>query len=67
MISNHLSSIEGVAIYPIISLIIFFALFICLVVWVVKVDKSYLSAMSNLPLENENLNTKNSENENEIE
>lgn len=51
MFSNYLSSIEGIEIYPIISLIIFFTFFIGLCYWVIRVDKTYITKMENLPLE----------------
>ncbi|GAB4291805.1 MAG: hypothetical protein Kow0098_11360 [Ignavibacteriaceae bacterium] len=53
MISNYLKSIEGISVYPIISLLIFFLFFIALVYRVVKTDKKYLNKMSNMPLEND--------------
>jgi hypothetical protein len=62
--SNYLSSIENVSIYPVITLIIFLAVFIGAVIWIVTRDKEYISQLENIPLENSNFN-KNSENENE--
>ncbi len=62
--SNYLSSIENVSIYPVITLIIFLAVFIGAVIWIVTRDKEYISELENIPLENSNFN-KNSENENE--
>ena len=53
MFSNYLSSIDGVSIYPIVSLLLFFAIFMSVVIWVFKMKKSYLDKMGNLPLENE--------------
>ncbi len=61
MISNYLSSIEGVSIFPIISLIIFFPIFMTVLIWVIKKDKTYMIEMANLPLE-ENKVELNSEN-----
>lgn len=54
MFSNYLSSIEGVSVYAIISLIIFVAFFIGVTIWVINADKNYLTHMENLPLENDN-------------
>ncbi|MBU1095717.1 MAG: CcoQ/FixQ family Cbb3-type cytochrome c oxidase assembly chaperone [Ignavibacteriae bacterium HGW-Ignavibacteriae-2] len=54
MFSNNLSSIEGVSVYAIISLIIFVTFFIGITIWVIKADKNYLNHMENLPLENDN-------------
>ncbi len=56
MFSNYLSSIKDIEIFPIISLIIFFAIFIGLIVWIFKMDKGFIKKMSNLPLEeNDNI------------
>ncbi|MBK7379809.1 MAG: cbb3-type cytochrome c oxidase subunit 3 [Ignavibacteriales bacterium] len=51
MFENYLSSIEGVGIYPIISLLIFFIFFVALAIWAMRVDKNYLKKMRELPLE----------------
>ncbi|MDQ7817665.1 MAG: cbb3-type cytochrome c oxidase subunit 3 [Melioribacteraceae bacterium] len=52
MISKYLSSIEGISIFPVIGLILFFGLFLFLIVWIVRLDKKYLAQMGNLPFEN---------------
>lgn len=51
---NYLQSISGVAIYPLISLLIFFLFFTLLTIWVIKVDKEYISMLENLPMSEEN-------------
>jgi len=51
MFENYLSSIEGVGIFPIISLLIFFTFFIALAIWAIRVDKNYLKKMQELPFE----------------
>ena len=51
MFKHYFERIDGIEIYPIISLLIFFIFFILLFIWVVKVDKRYISKMKNLPLE----------------
>ncbi len=51
MYKNILESVEGIVVYPIISLIIFFIFFVLLIIWVFKVDKKYLNKMSMLPLD----------------
>jgi cytochrome c oxidase cbb3-type subunit IV len=45
-----LSSIENIEIYPLISLIIFFLFFVGMFWWVVRVDKSYVNYMKEMPL-----------------
>ena len=51
MFKNALSSIDGVAIYPIFSLIVFTIFFTALSFWVFKADKSYVKHMENLPFD----------------
>lgn len=53
MISNYLSTIDGVSIFPVIALMLFFSLFVCLLIWTIRIDKSYINEMQNLPLDNE--------------
>lgn len=56
MLSNNLSNIEGVSVFPIISLIVFFLFFAVTVVWVLRLDKKYIVRMRNLPLESNSEN-----------
>lgn len=65
MLSEPLSAIEGVSLYPIISLIMFFSLFVVSIIWVVRLDKKYIHRMENLPLESNTENENNSEMKNE--
>jgi cytochrome c oxidase cbb3-type subunit IV len=51
MIKNVLNGIEGVDVYPIISLFIFVPFFLGLIWWVIKVDKNYIDKLKNLPLD----------------
>ncbi len=51
MIRNILQSIQGVEIYPIISMLVFLGLFISVLVWFFRVDKNHLRTMAQLPLE----------------
>jgi cytochrome c oxidase cbb3-type subunit 3 len=51
MHKDILNSIYGVEIFPIIALIIFFIVFISIIIWVMKLDKSRIEKMSLLPLE----------------
>ncbi len=54
MIRNYLQTIEGVEIYPLISLIIFVIFFVLMLVWMLKVDKNYIKEMEQLPLDSNN-------------
>ena len=51
MFKHYFEQIDGIEVFPLIGLFIFVVFFILLLVWVFKVKKSYLSSMSNLPLE----------------
>jgi len=50
MVENVLSHIEGIGIYGVISICIFFSVFICTVGWVSGLTKAHLRSMSELPL-----------------
>ena len=53
-VKNHMESMEGIEIYPIISLLIFFIFFVVLSWWVFTAKKNYIKEVSNLPLDNQN-------------
>ena len=52
-IKHHLDTIEGVEIYPIISLILFFSVFTSMLILVFKMSKKNIEELSNLPLDND--------------
>jgi cbb3-type cytochrome oxidase subunit 3 len=54
MYKNVLQSIDNVAIWPVISLIIFFIFFLILLWWVFTADKNFINKMKNLPLNDQN-------------
>ena len=54
MIRNYLQSIEGVEIYPLISLVVFILFFVIMIIWMLKIDKNYIKEMEELPLDLEN-------------
>ena len=56
-VKNHMESITGIEIYPIISLLIFFTFFVILFWWVFTAKKDYINKVSNLPLENQQNDT----------
>ncbi|MEO1032300.1 MAG: CcoQ/FixQ family Cbb3-type cytochrome c oxidase assembly chaperone [Bacteroidota bacterium] len=56
-VKNHMESISGIEIYPIISLLIFFIFFVALFYWVITAKKEYITTVSNLPLDNKNNTT----------
>ena len=51
MYKNVLQSIDNIAIWPVISFVIFFLFFLCLLWWVATVDKKVIKKISELPLE----------------
>lgn len=64
-IKHHMTGIEGIEIYPIISLLIFFLFFTALTWWVVSSKKEYIDKVSHIPFEKDTLqNEKNSQHEN---
>lgn len=50
MFKYYFEQVNNVEIWPIMSLIIFVSFFIGLLIWVMKADKKYIQAMSNMPL-----------------
>ncbi|WP_299390339.1 CcoQ/FixQ family Cbb3-type cytochrome c oxidase assembly chaperone [uncultured Gelidibacter sp.] len=56
-VKNHMDSIAGIEIYPVISLLIFFTFFVLLFWWVFTAKKEYIKQMSNIPLDNQNETT----------
>lgn len=53
-VKKHMETIDGVEIYPILSLLIFFIFFSFMLWHVIKAKKEYIDSVSNLPLDNEN-------------
>jgi cbb3-type cytochrome oxidase subunit 3 len=50
---NYLQSIAGVAIFPLISLLMFFIFFILLGIWVFRVSKQHIAELERIPLNDE--------------
>lgn len=53
-IKGNLEHIDGVQIYPLISLIIFFLFFVGLFYWVITAKKDHITEVSNMPLDDDN-------------
>ena len=49
-----MTGIEGIEIYPIVSLLIFFTFFALLFFWVFTAKKNYIEEVSNLPFDTTN-------------
>jgi cytochrome c oxidase cbb3-type subunit IV len=54
-IKGNLEQIDGVAIYPIISLLIFFVFFLLLFWWVFTAKRSHIEEVSKIPLEEDSI------------
>ena len=53
LVIHYLERIDGIDIYPIIGLIIFFSIFAIMVVYTIRLDKASVEAYKNIPLEDE--------------
>ena len=53
IVKNHLETIEGVATYPMISLLIFFVFFSLLFWWVLTTSKERIKEMKEMPLDDQ--------------
>jgi cytochrome c oxidase cbb3-type subunit IV len=49
-----MGSIDGVEVYPIFSLLVFFVFFVALGWYVLKADKKHIAKMKQVPLDNDN-------------
>lgn len=52
-VKSYMETIDGVANYPMISLLIFFVFFVLLFWWVLTASKQHVKEMSELPLDDE--------------
>lgn len=59
MFKNIFSHINGIEIYPILTLIFFFVFFIAVTFLALRLDKKFVEYMGNLPLNNDNEDLKN--------
>ncbi len=56
MFSNLLESISGIEFFGLVSLLLFFSIFIMVLFWTVKMDRNYINKMKEMPLDSSNLN-----------
>lgn len=56
-VKGNLENIDGVSIYPLVSLLIFFIFFVGLFLWVITAKKTHIDEVSNIPLEDDTINT----------
>lgn len=50
-IKHHLENISGIEIYPIISFVIFSVFFLAVLAWVLRMSKSDINDMKNIPIQ----------------
>ena len=53
IVIHYLEDIEGVAIFPVIGILIFFTFFLFLLYYIFRLDKGFVKEMSDLPLNND--------------
>ncbi|MEW6651833.1 MAG: cbb3-type cytochrome c oxidase subunit 3 [Bacteroidota bacterium] len=66
MISEYFKTVNNGSIIPLISLVVFFALFIATTIWAIRLKKGYINHMENLPLDSNSENKNNFEMKNEV-
>lgn len=50
IISQYFSDIDGIAVFPVIGIIVFFSFFLLLIWNIATLSRNYLNEMSNMPL-----------------
>jgi cbb3-type cytochrome oxidase subunit 3 len=55
MFKHYFETMEGIAQYPLFSLLVFVSFFVGVFVWAMRTRKSYIDHMSNLPLDDSSL------------
>jgi cbb3-type cytochrome oxidase subunit 3 len=53
MYKEVLRTIVGIEVFPVLSLIIFLAVFLVMLVWVFRMDRGRLATYANLPLQDD--------------
>lgn len=53
MLKNVLSSIAGIEVFPVISLLVFVAVFCVVIVWFFRADKQRMNSISRIPLDDD--------------
>jgi len=66
MYKEVLRSIDNIAIWPVISFVIFFIFFLCLLWWAFTVDKKFISRMSSMPMDDDMKSSVNPSNQNQV-
>ncbi len=53
IVIHHLENSEGIAIFPIIGILIFFSFFLFLLYYIFHLDKGFVKDMGDLPLDDD--------------
>jgi cbb3-type cytochrome oxidase subunit 3 len=56
MLKELLKSIAGIEFFGLVAMFLFLCIFILVIFWTLKIDKSYRNKMKNLPLDSSNMN-----------
>ncbi len=56
MFKNYLDGIDGIATYPLLSLVVFFLFFISMSIWLLRADKKQMRDLANLPFQDDKEN-----------
>ncbi len=62
MLKEIFRAIPGINIFPLISLILFFTIFVIVTIWILRVKESYIKKMEELPLDDNSDHFDNGEN-----
>ena len=52
-IKHHMTSIDGIEVYPILSMSIFVLFFVGMLWWIIRMDKDYIKDLENYPINEE--------------
>lgn len=58
-IKHHMTAEEGIATFPVMAFLIFFIFFLLMIVYVIRMKKKHVEQMSNIPLSEEPVETRN--------
>jgi hypothetical protein len=56
MFSQYLGAIDGVVLYPVIALLLFFPIYVGIAVWAFRAKSGYINKMRSLPLIDDEFN-----------
>ena len=51
MFRDVLSTVDGITLLPILAMLIFIALFVMMLIWVIRLGRDYIDKVKNIPLD----------------